>query len=330
MQKSFDLEDVRLEKEFGMGCLLIKGAHLWPLSHYVWDATPTEVSATFFGELQEPWEKANLMRIEVYKLPQSEDSFEERREWYSADRKKRRIKISDGDLFEDDMLHIKGFGSDWNRDAFPLSKREVIRIYQTDALAVIFRFLAKSGTLLDHPIFKRAVKNIRVDQTQWQTNVPTMNEVRPKDKRFAESLLTHDEQLEIVQISIGARKLHGFSEDKCGVDTLKLIETKIDSARTGKKLKNDNMVDLAIELGTILGQCFCAELDWEWRRVKSPDKTESICVCSPDRSLLIVPVDWIRELLFDKKQPLNCVLTFNMIDGGRLPPSRPNAYSRIG
>ncbi|EMI22979.1 hypothetical protein RMSM_00089 [Rhodopirellula maiorica SM1] len=57
---------------------------------------------------------------------------------------------------------------------------------------------------------------------------------------------------------------------------------------------------------------------------------EDYCVCSPDRSFAIAPVEWVYELITNKRRPLNYVLTFNMIQAGRLPPSRAYAYKRIG
>ena len=108
MFEQVDLTDAKLVKEFGMGCLVIKGAHLWPLDHFVWDASATEVSATFFCEEVEPWDKVNLLRIEVLKMPRGKKKLAERVQWYTRDRKKRRIRIADGQLFESSLLDVRG------------------------------------------------------------------------------------------------------------------------------------------------------------------------------------------------------------------------------
>ena len=330
MQHSFDLDDARLQKEFGMGCLVIKGAHLWPLSKLVWDGTAKTVGATFSGETQEPYHKANLLRIEVFKLPQAKGVLAERLEWYTQGRKKRRIKIADGQLFDWSMLHVKGFTEEWEQDAFPLSKSEVIRVYIAKKHAVIFRFLARSGTLLDHPVFKRAAKNIRFDSSLWVTDVPDIIDTRPKRKRSTESPLMEEQESEMWMFVRAAMKRLKLSKIKETPERLKIIEQEVTKARKNKKLSHEEKVDLANELGNFVGQCFCWDLEWEWCNVKGKDKSEAYCVCSPDRGLAIHPVDWIFELIMDKKRTLNCVLTFNMLMAGRLPPSRPNSYSRIG
>ncbi len=330
MFEEVDLTDAKLEKEFGMGCLQIKGAHLWPISYFVWTESATEVSATFVCEEEEPWDKPNLMRIEVFKLPRAKSKLAERLEWYTRRRKKRRIKVADGGLFEESMLDVKGLGNEWEQDAFPLSKGEIIRIYQAKKFAVIFRFLVKSGTLLDHPVFKRAVKNIKFDPAQWERSVPEIVDTRPKSRRNAESPLTGKQESEMWQIVGSVMKRLKLSKVKEAGKRFGAIEKEIESARTGPKLSKDEIIDLSIELGTFVGQMYCWELDWEWCNVVAPNGSESICVCSPNRAMAIAPVDWVFDLITNKKRPLNCVLTYNMIEHKRMPPSRPNAYARIG
>ena len=146
MFEQIDLTDATMVKEFGMGCLQIKGAHLWPLDHFVWEGKANEVGATFFCQDLDPWDKTSLLRIEVFKLPKANSQLQDSLKWFNKGRKKRRIRIADGDLFDEGMLHVKGFGDEWERDAFPLSKGEIIRVYRSKKLAVIFRFLAKRLT----------------------------------------------------------------------------------------------------------------------------------------------------------------------------------------
>lgn len=329
MFKEVDLTDAKLEKELGMGCLHIKGTHLWPLDHFVWSESATEVSATFFCQEQDEWDKISLLRIEVFKLPRAKKKLAERREWYTRDRKKRRIKISDGDLFDESMLAVKGL-RDWEQDAFPLSKGEIIRIYQSKKYAVIFRFLAKSGSMLQHPVFKRVVKNIVFDETEWVRDVPEIHDTRPKAKRVKESPLTAKQEAEMWQIVRAVMKSLKLAKVKDPKSRVAAIEKEIKAARANKSLSNDELMDQAIQLGTFLGQLFCWELDWEWCRVRQPKASEFICVASPDRSTVMTPVDWVLDLITDKKRPLNCLLTYNMIEHGRMPPSRPHAYTRIG
>ena len=223
-----------------------------------------------------------------------------------------------------------GLSKEWEQDSFARSKGEIIRIYQCNKFAVILRFLAKSGTLLDHPVFKRVVRNIQVVETQWEKTVPDIIDTRPKSKRSKESPLTEEQESEMWQIVGAFIKRMKLSKVKDAQKRIALIENEINAARAQTKQSKEDQIDRAIELGTFVGQTFCWELDWEWCNVLRPDGSETFCVCSPDRSLAIAPTDWILRLISDKKRPLNCLLTFNMIQHGRLPPSRPNAYAQIG
>lgn len=328
-QIEIDLEDAKLSPEFGMGCLTIKGAHLWPLSHFVWKGTAPFVGATFFCGDLEGWPKTSLLRIEVFRLPRDKEHLAERIEWYTRDRKTRRIRIADGQLFDDAMLLPKAFDDAWEQDAFAMAKGQVIRIATHKKFAVIFRFLAQSGTLLDHPIFKRLAQNISIDTDQWITDVPEVTESRKKKSNITETPLDDEQESELWQIVGATLKRLKLNKVKSTADRLARIEEEITSLRQQKSLSHDEQVDAAIELGTFVGQCFCWELDWQWCNLKEHGE-EEYCVCSADRSLAIAPVDWIFELITSKQRPLNCVLTYNMVEAGRLPPSRPSAYRRIG
>ena len=330
MFQEIDMTDAKLEKEFGMGCLLVKGAHLWPLSHFVWEGSVKEVSATFFCEGQEPWDDISLLRIEVFKLPGGRSQLAERVEWYTQNRKKRHIKIADGPLFDESMLDVKGLASNWETDSFALSKREIIRIYQVKKYAVIFRFLTRSGTLLDHPVFKRVVKNVSFAEGQWEKAAPEVVDTRRKSKRTTESPLTEEQESEMWRIVETVTKSCKLVKVKDPQKRLEVVENEIKAARTERRLSKGQKADRAAELGHFLGQTFCWELEWEWCNIREPDGSEWLCVASPDRSVVMAPVDWVFELISDKKRPINCLLTFNMIDAGRLPPSRPSAYAWVG
>jgi hypothetical protein len=328
MQESFDLTGAVLQKEFSLGCLTFRNAHLWRLSHFVWDVTQDCAGATFFGDLQAPWNDRNLFRVEIYRLPKGLNDFSERLQWYTKYRKSRRIKISDGPLFDVSMLHPRAFGNDWDAESFALSKGEIIRIYRNRQFAIVFRFLARSGTLLDHPIFKRLVKDISFDPQCWEKNAPAVTE-KGKRNKIQDSPLSTEEMDEFKQITKSAAKRLGITSKTSHTKRLELVELEIEKHRKVKGSTQEANVQLAIELGAVIGQCFCEKLKWEWRRLKVGRDSATVCVCCPERRLVLTPGAWILGLLSSKKQPVNCLLTFNMIDYGRLPPTRPGAYIRI-
>ena len=268
------------------------------------------------------------MRVEVYKLPRSKSEFSERTHWYLQDRKSRNIRIRDGELFDESMLHVKGLKkTDWEQDSFAAHKGSVIRFYQQKKFAVIFRFLARSGSMLDHPVFKRAVKSIKFDEGLWERNPPDIIDTRPKSRCQRETEATEDqleEMWERIAPVMKRLKIKGDSKQSISV-----ISKEIETARKNKELDDDTAIELADELGFMIGQMICWGLDWEWSNVDFPEEGEFFCVCSPNRGHVIDPVDWIYQLLTDNKRTNNCLLTWNMLCADRLPPSRPYSYSLI-
>lgn len=328
MSDSFDLHGAALPQQFQLGCLSIANGHRWRLSHVVWEGTAKTVGATFFCDLKAPWDDRNLLRIEVYKLPGGGRELAERIEWYTRGRKSRRIKISDGQLFEEGMLSIKCFDDEWNCEAFALSKGEVIRIYRTKKFAIIFRFLARSGTLLDHPVFKRLIKDVAFDPSCWEKKAPSITEKQRK-RKVTDAELNSAEVRELRQMLRTAEKRLGITRSTGSVRRLEIVESEIEKVRSQKKMTDELRHEVAIELATVLGQSFCKGLGWEWRRITFPGSESMVCVCCPERRLVLQPGGWVTELLTAKKRPVNCLLTFNMIEGGRLPPTRPGAYTLI-
>lgn len=327
MFENIDLTDATLANELGIGCLKIKRAHLWPLSHYVWESSAKHVGVTFFCDCASPWDDIGLIRFEVFKLPAGQSAYAESVNWYTRGRKKRALKIADGMKFEPSMLHFKAF-DDWEQDSFALSKGEVIRLYHNKKFAVTVRFLARSGTLLDHPVFKRAVKNLVFDENQWERAPPDIVDKRPKKQRFKEYALVEEQANELSTCVVQAKKRLRLKERDDAKKILKAIEKEVEIIRGRKNLTTDQRIDSAIELGYLVGHVFCQGQNWEWCIVSAPKEEDAICICNENRAMTIEPIEWIYQLLA-KDIPVNCLLTYNMIDAGRLPPVRPGSYARI-
>ena len=327
MSESIDLTDATLANDVGIGCLTAKRAHLWPLSHYVWEANAKHVGVTFFCDCASPWDDIGLIRFEVFRLSSSKSAFAERLEWYTRSRKKRALKIADDIKFESSMLHFKALDT-WEQDSFALSKREVIRVYNHKKFAVIVRFLARSGTLLDHPVFKRAVKNLTFDENKWVKALPDIIDKRPKKQRHTEYAFD-DEQTDEMSSCIDQATLRlKLKKRDDATKWLAAIEKDIEETRRRKNLDEDLRVERAIELGYLVGHVFWVGQSWEWCIVSAPQEEDAICICNPNRALAIEPIEWVYRLLAEDA-PLNCLLTYNMIAAGRLPPARPDSYTRL-
>ncbi|WP_437188480.1 hypothetical protein SH668x_001927 [Planctomicrobium sp. SH668] len=337
MQEVFNATDAVLESPFQIRCLTVQSADHWQLSELVWEGTSAHVGATFFCDYGAPWTNSNLLRIETYQLPAGKSEFDKQLEWYTRDRKSRRIKLADGVLFGEEMLHIEDFGSEWTVDAFALSKGEVIRIYQSKKFAVIFRILARPGsgssarpaTLLNHPLFCRLPEDITFSPDTWQTKAPGLTSTHGANQ-VVELPLSRADKIELQKCVQAAEKRLGIAPSTPVADRIKLIEKEVERARTDRKLNQESRNELAAELGFALGKCFSDALNWDWNRLESVEHSDNIYICHPDRRIVASPIEWISGLLSSKKQPVNCLLTFNLIEADNLPPTRPGAYLRIG
>jgi hypothetical protein len=204
----------------------------------------------------------------------------------------------------------------------------VIRVYKHKKFAVIVRFLARSGTLLDHPVFKRAVKNLAFDENKWVTALPDIVDKRPKKQRFTEYAFDDEQTGEVSYCVKKATLRLKLKKKDDATKWLTAIEKVIDATRRRKNLDEDLRVERAIELGYLVGHVFCESQSWEWCIVSAAQEDDSICICNPNRALAIEPIEWVYRLLVEDV-PLNCLLTYNMIDAGRLPPARPDSYTRL-
>jgi len=272
--------------------------------------------------------QCEITSVEIYKLTSGASELADRIEWNTRGRKSRPQKITDVQIFDERMLKIKTFGAEWDCKAFALSKGEIIRIYRTKKFAVIFRFLARSGTLLDHPIFKRLAKDNVFDPSSYERKAPAITEKR-KTSKVSDDALSPEDSRELKQILQSAEKRLGITKSTNVIWRLELVEAEIEKVRRKGKLTEVIKTDLAIELGAELGQCFCNDLEWEWRRLKYRSTESMVCICCPERRLVICPGAWVLDLVSSKSPPLNCQLTFNLIEAGNLPPTRPGAYTPL-
>ncbi len=110
---------------------------------------------------------------------------------------------------------------------------------------------------------------------------------------------------------------------------LEIVEAEIAVVRGQNKMPAEIKEDVAVELGIEIGECFRRGLGWEWRKLVFPKRESMTCICCPQRRLVLWPGAWVTSLLTAKNRPVNCLLMFNMIEAGRLPPTRPGAYTLI-
>jgi hypothetical protein len=89
--------------------------------------------------------------------------------------------------------------------------------------------------------------------------------------------------------------------------------------------------DLSFNLGSLWGEQLVKSLKWEWvcLTILNKERSKAVAVVSPDRSLAILPFDFVYSCLADNT-PVTILLAYNMIkDGTRIPHIGAGAYANV-
>jgi hypothetical protein len=90
----------------------------------------------------------------------------------------------------------------------------------------------------------------------------------------------------------------------------------------------DAWTDLALPLGTLWGEMFVEEYDWEWIRVHFEDGSKAIGVFSKDRSIGIYPWYFVLGCV-ENGAPVTILLAWNMLKEGAIPTMEPKSYTNL-
>jgi hypothetical protein len=114
--------------------------------------------------------------------------------------------------------------------------------------------------------------------------------------------------------------------------TQRAIRSAVDAIVLGRNKPRQNAVtDLAVNLGCLWGQTVCDELKWEWCRVKFADGREAYAIVPPDRSHMVLPMDFIHRQLRKRPPEENTsMLLFNMLKGKKFGRAKPRSYVHAG
>lgn len=98
-----------------------------------------------------------------------------------------------------------------------------------------------------------------------------------------------------------------------------------------KKLSNNAVMDLAVNLGCLWGQTVCDELGWQWCCLILEDRRETYVIVTPNRSHMVSPMDFVLRQL-DKRLPEEntSLLLFNMLKGKSFGAAKAGSYMHVG
>jgi hypothetical protein len=322
--KQIDMSGIRLKPDLEIGCCRLSHANTLPLSETFICLSPSEVSITFWGDTQAPWDGITLVNVFMFKHPRGRKEFERNQEFFSSNRKKR-ARLPEGVPFSEDILAIKKVPPSWNHTGFARSGRDFIHVYDSKRFGILVRFLGKEGTILDNPLIQRVHRNLRFVEDQWIVKYPETEPRRRSASQPKGVELSPEIQAEIEAAASRARATLQLRPKAKPQKVVQAIHDCIETFRNEKRSRVDRD-DLSIELGALWGDALCIAKQWRWVSVVAKGKTGITAVVNENGSFAVDPFSLFHRILKSKKANNNALLLFNMIDAGRMPETADNSY----
>lgn len=311
--------------ELRFGCIRIGDAQELPLDSAALTWQPGCVALMLHGATGNRKLLDSFIALQMFAFPEGKSEFERVLEWYGSDRKSR-ARLPEGAKFDEQMLAVRSAPPDWLHEAYPLSGRSFVHIYRGTQQAILIRWLARTGTILDHPLFKPVVDNLSIVPGQWITDPPVAQPRAGIPPKATDSELPPETVTEIREAAVRARKSLNLGRIRSPHKLADAIHQAVDALRSRKGVKKDEKKQLAIDYGALWGEALCAATGWEWRRVESSPEDSAYAVCSKNRSHVVAPLRVMFHLFSSPKSANNSLLLFNMIASGHVPESPAMGY----
>jgi hypothetical protein len=316
MGKQYVMTDSCFTPEVRLGCVSIDNADQLPLDGADLIYDPETVTLALASSEAGAF---SFVSINMYRFPEGLAEFKRVCEWYGNDRKLR-AKLPEGVKFEKSILSVPAAPEDWDHEGYPQSNRKFVHIYRGSQQAVLIRWIARSGTILDNALFKPLVDNLRIVPGQWITDPPVVQARVGSQPKASDAALADDVRTELNEAAARARKMLNLGRVGKPEKLAQAIHAAIDELRIRKGVKADERKQLAIDYGALWGESLCAAVGWTWCRVElSSPGVSTFAVCSPTRSHAVAPLRIIFALVSHPKTDNNSLLLFNMIVSGNVP-----------
>jgi hypothetical protein len=319
------MEDACFAGKLRFGCIQVDNANVLPLDMVNVTRSPGSLGLMLDGATGKPGLFDSAVSIQMFSFPKGRTGFKELVEWFGQDRKAR-AKLPEGVKFDENVLAICTLPKEWSHEAYAQSARSFVHIYQGQHQAIVMRWMARTGTVLDHPLFKPLIDNLRILPGQWTTDLP---KVQPKNSvlsKITSTKISRATKIELEEAADRAKKSLGLTRVRNPQRIAAAVYQAVNELRERKGVKKEEKVQAAIDLGALWGQALCAAAGWEWRFTAPSSGESTHAVCSPNRSHVVDPLEVVFGLLSSRRAENNLLLLFNMIAAGDLPLSAKNSY----
>jgi hypothetical protein len=143
--------------------------------------------------------------------------------------------------------------------------------------------------------------------------------------------LNEDERREIGHwVAVGLQNIDVGATEQAADVVQDALRRTIDGMRGwDNDLRAVKLETASLIIGCLWGQTVCDRLGWEWAVVRLGPEWEGFGVVSPNRSHVVFPLQYVRQLLADLNRDQTSLLLYNMLKAGSLPPAEPGAYQVI-
>ncbi|TKI50949.1 hypothetical protein FC756_27225 [Lysinibacillus mangiferihumi] len=124
--------------------------------------------------------------------------------------------------------------------------------------------------------------------------------------------LKTEEMDEIKQLSVLSKEKLALTDSVDNLKSLDTIKLTLSDYRDNE-IKDDEVVEIAFEIGSLYGTIIEKEYGWKWMHVEKNDN-KGYCVVSEDNKFCCPVHNYIYTILTDTDKSNNVKLLFNMLE----------------
>lgn len=235
-----DLTYRKLENPVTLGCISITGCKKLPIEQVVWDVTDDTATITLW--IHSKKNNPVLFGVTVFRLPEAQQGFMERCEWWVSSRKMPDAKLASGTKFDSSALApdflrfilAPGIAFDNVRhDAFITNKHNVIHIFEREYLGIIVQLHSKDASPELHDVLLTLCRNVSINPSIWDTSEIATKPTSSK-KSIREAPLSSAIQDEIETYLQKGLDLLNLPVSASPEDRLKAVDTYLNTEERGK------------------------------------------------------------------------------------------------
>lgn len=174
-----------------------------------------------------------------------------------------------------------------------------------------------------------------IDSKSARSTARVISDFERRIRHMSDRTLTAEELAQVSENADHARARLDIADPQAEPDAVvRLIDSYVDTYQAERRHEDQRsncdleQERLAVELGSAWGRQFVRRFNWQWLSVHH-DKGDEWAVVSPDRSLIVYPIHFIRACLLSSEIDCSAMLVFNMLGVGTIPTVAPGSLTDL-